>query len=78
MAAGNPRGGWSQSAADRTCRSLATQVGRYGEDLGREPYRPDGAPGGLLRTALQGGRPFDAASATPVTPERRHPDALMP
>ncbi|MFD4867552.1 hypothetical protein [Streptomyces sp. NPDC058412] len=57
VAAGSPRGRWSQSAADRACRSLAAQVGRYGEGLGRELYRPDGddgALGALLRTALQG------------------------
>ncbi|GLV92094.1 hypothetical protein Slala04_35480 [Streptomyces lavendulae subsp. lavendulae] len=57
VAAGTPRGRWSQSAADRACRSLATQVGRYGEGLGRELYGPDGddgALGALLRTALQG------------------------
>ncbi|MEU6370173.1 hypothetical protein ABZ876_31735 [Streptomyces sp. NPDC046931] len=34
VAAGAPRGLWSQSAAQRTCRSLAAQVGRYGERLG--------------------------------------------
>ncbi|MFF3674455.1 hypothetical protein ACFYYS_10755 [Streptomyces sp. NPDC002120] len=57
VAAGSPRGRWSQSAADRACRSLAAQVGRYGESLGRELYGPggdDGALGALLRTALQG------------------------
>ncbi|MFJ6785535.1 hypothetical protein [Streptomyces yangpuensis] len=57
VAAGAPRGRWSQSAADRACRSLATQVGRYGEGLGRELYGSDGddgALGALLRTALQG------------------------
>ncbi|MFE1826710.1 hypothetical protein [Streptomyces yangpuensis] len=57
VAAGTPGGRWSQSAADRACRSLATQVGRYGEGLGRELYGPDGddgALGALLRTALQG------------------------
>ncbi|MEU7726848.1 hypothetical protein AB0B78_16635 [Streptomyces sp. NPDC040724] len=57
VAAGSPRGRWSQSAADRACRSLAAQVGRYGEGLGRELYGPDGddaALGALLRTALQG------------------------
>ncbi|THA74355.1 protein phosphatase 2C domain-containing protein [Streptomyces sp. A0592] len=57
VAAGSPRGRWSQSAADRACRSLATQVGRYGEGLGRALYGPDGddgALGALLRTALQG------------------------
>ncbi|MFB8395090.1 hypothetical protein [Streptomyces yangpuensis] len=57
VAAGAPRGRWSQSGADRACRSLATQVGRYGEGLGRELYGPegdDGALGALLRTALQG------------------------
>ncbi|WP_046775709.1 hypothetical protein [Streptomyces yangpuensis] len=57
VAAGAPRGRWSQSAADRACRSLSTQVGRYGEGLGRELYGPDGddgALGALLRTALQG------------------------
>ncbi|MFG2335341.1 hypothetical protein [Streptomyces yangpuensis] len=57
VAAGTPRGRWSQSAADRACRSLATQVGRYGEGLGRELYGPDGDDGtlgALLRTALQG------------------------
>ncbi|MFJ8630916.1 hypothetical protein [Streptomyces sp. NPDC093568] len=34
VAAGAPRGLWSQSAAQRACRSLASQLGRYGEHLG--------------------------------------------
>ncbi|MFI7355846.1 hypothetical protein ACIBTP_18065 [Streptomyces avidinii] len=57
VAAGAPRGRWSQSAAARACRSLAAQVGRYGESLGRELYGPggdDGALNALLRTTLQG------------------------
>ncbi|WP_406397232.1 hypothetical protein OH805_00210 [Streptomyces sp. NBC_00879] len=38
VAAGAPRGLWSQSAAQRACRSLAAQLGRYGERLGSELY----------------------------------------
>lgn len=34
VAAGAPLGFWSQSAAQRACRSLASQLGRYGEHLG--------------------------------------------
>ncbi|MFF7353881.1 hypothetical protein ACFZA1_14680 [Streptomyces filipinensis] len=34
VAAGAPRGLWSQSAAQRACHSLAAQLGHYGERLG--------------------------------------------
>ncbi|WP_327327511.1 protein phosphatase 2C domain-containing protein [Streptomyces sp. NBC_01210] len=64
VAAGAPRGLWSRSAAERACRSLAAQLGHYGERLGAELYQgayatthvpgDDSELGGLLRTALQG------------------------
>ncbi|MBC7269778.1 MAG: protein phosphatase 2C domain-containing protein [Streptomyces sp.] len=56
VAAGAPHGRWTQSAADRACRSLAAQVARYGEALGRQLFRPDGSGEevtALLRTAFQ-------------------------
>lgn len=64
VAAGAPRGPWSRSAAERACRSLAAQLGHYGERLGTELYQAayattrvpadDSELGGLLRTAVQG------------------------
>ncbi|MFH8449589.1 hypothetical protein ACH4CD_10115 [Streptomyces fungicidicus] len=57
VASGAPGAPWSRSAAERACRSLTAELGRYGRQLGKELYGGEGDDAelyGVLRTAVQG------------------------